>query len=459
MSEEHKKVPEQLGERVMPRSSKEPSSVVNSAPTGDRGVAGRKERGARPRLDPASHPEERGKDASTSSALRGFKITSLDDAIKYIPTLRGAQGGAPTLLPAAPHNARSDRPDPSSRLLIGLAVVTLLVLAASLGYAYWSGYIGDRSDSTQKAINAELEANGLTDVEVAVKHRTATASGSSDSQEARDKALAIIKKHSQIKHVFDVVEIRPTSRQSLAGAAPSFETSPRAAPEPRPTRAPADNLPSFVSGQIRPVAAPVLNPERAPAHELPQSTAESRSQPSAEPRPPESPGQPPPRASSVPTKPKASPAVKRQELTREAQIAKLQDELNNALAQAGFHDIRAKVIDNQTAELTGTAQNFEEKASAAGYVASATRMSVRNYVQVAIAEPPPAPDPLRLEGEINRALRDSGVNGVTAQIENDFSAALKGATRSSTEKEKAFNITQRFKAVRSVKDQIFVVEP
>ena len=74
--------------------------------------------------------------------------------------------------------------------------------------------------------------------------------------------------------------------------------------------------------------------------------------------------------------------------------------------------------------------------------------------------PPPAPtlNPTTLEGEINRALRNGGAGGVTAQVSDDFSVTLKGAATSAAQKDRAFQIARQFKGVGAVKDRIFVVE-
>lgn len=68
------------------------------------------------------------------------------------------------------------------------------------------------------------------------------------------------------------------------------------------------------------------------------------------------------------------------------------------------------------------------------------------------------PDPAKLEGEINRALRSRGVGGVSAQVGDDFSITLKGSTTSTAQKDQAFQIARQFKGVGAVKDRVFVVE-
>ena len=63
----------------------------------------------------------------------------------------------------------------------------------------------------------------------------------------------------------------------------------------------------------------------------------------------------------------------------------------------------------------------------------------------------------KLEGEINRALADGGLKGVAATVGKDRIATLKGSVRSDDEKQKALDITKRFKLIKTVKDIIFVV--
>jgi len=72
---------------------------------------------------------------------------------------------------------------------------------------------------------------------------------------------------------------------------------------------------------------------------------------------------------------------------------------------------------------------------------------------------PPKIDPAKLEGDINRALRNAGLSGVTAEVNDDLEVTLKGSVMSKYEKEKAFEITNRFKEIKGIKDKIFVVQP
>jgi len=71
---------------------------------------------------------------------------------------------------------------------------------------------------------------------------------------------------------------------------------------------------------------------------------------------------------------------------------------------------------------------------------------------------PPKIDPAKLEGDINRALRNAGLSSVTAEVNDNLEVTLKGSVMSQYEKEKAFEITNRFKEIKRIRDKIFVIQ-
>jgi ribosomal protein L40E len=71
----------------------------------------------------------------------------------------------------------------------------------------------------------------------------------------------------------------------------------------------------------------------------------------------------------------------------------------------------------------------------------------------------PAIDLPRLEGQMNKALRIEGLDGVTAEVDEAAGVTLKGVVKGSQDKKKAFKIAKSFKEVRQIKDIIFVIEP
>ena len=64
----------------------------------------------------------------------------------------------------------------------------------------------------------------------------------------------------------------------------------------------------------------------------------------------------------------------------------------------------------------------------------------------------------RLEGQINRALRKEGLDGVTAEVDDSAVVTLKGVVKNLRDKKKAFETAKSFSGVRQVKDIIFVIE-
>ncbi len=79
--------------------------------------------------------------------------------------------------------------------------------------------------------------------------------------------------------------------------------------------------------------------------------------------------------------------------------------------------------------------------------------------EVVLPHPAPAPvDKVKLEGDINRALRRSGLRGVSAEVSDDLSVVLKGSAGSAEEKNRALRIAKSFKTTKGIRDMIFIVE-
>lgn len=164
--------------------------------------------------------------------------------------------------------------------------------------------------------------------------------------------------------------------------------------------------------------------------------------------------------------------------------AQVERGLNQELRTAGLAAVMASVDDKLHADLRGTVAGKEEKEKAVGIArgydgvtgVNATSVKivmpkVRSETPIATPSPsrqpqqtvavPPAPqkrDPAKMEGEIGRNLRASGINGITAQVSDDFVVTLKGSVKSVAEKDRAFDITRQFGAVGPIKDKVFIVE-
>lgn len=69
-----------------------------------------------------------------------------------------------------------------------------------------------------------------------------------------------------------------------------------------------------------------------------------------------------------------------------------------------------------------------------------------------------AKSPAQLEGEINRALRDTGLNEVFSAVDDRYVVLLKGTVSAESLKKKAIGMARSFPQVSAVKDMVFVVE-
>jgi osmotically-inducible protein OsmY len=157
-------------------------------------------------------------------------------------------------------------------------------------------------------------------------------------------------------------------------------------------------------------------------------------------------------------------------------VAAVQRGVNDQLRKGKLANISARVDADGNATLKGTASTAKDKQRAIRLalaqpgvtgVSDSIRVEAPappSFPPVAKKEetpPPPIavrPDPAKLEGEINRALRNGGASGVTAEVGNDFSVTLKGSATSAAQKERAFQIARQFQGVSNLKDRVFVVE-
>lgn len=178
-------------------------------------------------------------------------------------------------------------------------------------------------------------------------------------------------------------------------------------------------------------------------------------------------------ASSPPTAPPLPIAPQAEAPQRAFDKTALERELNSKLRANGVGGVTGRVNPDMGISLSGTVRSKEERERALNLAGSLPGANgLRETIQVAVPQvarlaPPQAPQPAqqaaaidlgKLEGDINRALRNGGTGGVTAQVGDDLSVTLKGSVSSSAEKERAMLVAKQFKGVRAVKDKIFVVE-
>jgi len=145
-------------------------------------------------------------------------------------------------------------------------------------------------------------------------------------------------------------------------------------------------------------------------------------------------------------------------------IGQIERDLNRALRKRGLIEVYVEVNEDLTADLKGYTSNQADKNAALSIARSFTELKeVRQNIivkskPVLSSIPPSRIEPAKIEGDINRALRNEGLGGVTAAVSDDLEVILKGSVLNSKQKRRAFEITSRFKVVRRIKDWIFVVE-
>lgn len=164
--------------------------------------------------------------------------------------------------------------------------------------------------------------------------------------------------------------------------------------------------------------------------------------------------------------------------------ADVEQALNKALGRGGFSSVPVVQIGKDlVASLHGSAVDQAEKDRMLALAKGVTGVrGVKDEIEVTaplpfpepenpeqaeMAPPSPAPpqappensaiDPSKLEGDINRALRNRDINSVTAQVNDDMSLTLKGSA-SADEKERAMQFARQVRGIRGIKDKIFVVE-
>lgn len=163
-------------------------------------------------------------------------------------------------------------------------------------------------------------------------------------------------------------------------------------------------------------------------------------------------------------------------ITIPPQPAFVQEQLNKALADAGLLGVTAEVDEQFVATLTGTTPgavgvSLAEKVAKdiPGVSAVKTQIQISRPFAPDDSRSQPArraasapesetkADPAKFEGEINRALRNAGLGGVTCAVSDDFQATIKGSVGSISQKERAFEIVNGFPEIRKVRDIVFIV--
>jgi osmotically-inducible protein OsmY/ribosomal protein L40E len=323
-----------------------------------------------------------------------------------------------------------------SRSIIVAGGAVLFAIAALTGGAlYWTGYIGDRQGAIAQEINAQLGGKGLGNIKVLVdKQWRATAEGVVASSVEKDLALSLIKEHGQLKEpISDQIRVRPT----------------RAALQAILDKVAADSGWSQVSAQIDDslttitVGGADFGPEARARLEQAMSSALSAAGTSAQARFVYNAG---PAPTDV-----ATPPADGETLARA---------LNEQLQAAGLNGVSAQLDTAGKVRLQGAVSSQEQHDRVIQIASSQAGVAgVVDLLQTAAPQPATENrDPAKLEGEINRLLRNNGLGGVTAQVADDFSLTLKGSATSAGNKNRAFQLARQFPVKGTPRDKVFIVE-
>ena len=103
------------------------------------------------------------------------------------------------------------------RPLLLAAAAGVALIAASGGWAYWQGYVGDRPGSVARSLDDQLAAAGYENVEVAMDGRwIAALSGMVTGSEAHDRAIAMVRNDSDVLDIEDKIIVLPSLVEQIA---------------------------------------------------------------------------------------------------------------------------------------------------------------------------------------------------------------------------------------------------
>ena len=305
-------------------------------------------------------------------------------------------------LPGASSTAADIRENRSKRWIFTTAIAVFVVLCAGgTGALYYFGFIGMNPSRVQKIINSDLLSKGFS-VSVTVDDRwIARIEGTVSADSDKQIALDMVRSNKYVKDVVD----------NMVPPAP-------VEPPPQPPE------------------------ELKPVEEIPASPVE-------EPKTP---------LSSTPSAGVGKPSVSPIQATPNT----IRNSATSSLKKKGLRNVYLEVNEDMRGVLKGYVYSPEDKASALK-IAKAQKglRSVDDNIEV---RQPPIPkaqvapiDPAKLEGEINRAIRNAGISGVTAEVKDDMSVVLKGSVRGNDEKQRAIELAKGFRQATTVRDVIFVV--
>jgi ribosomal protein L40E/osmotically-inducible protein OsmY len=142
---------------------------------------------------------------------------------------------------------------------------------------------------------------------------------------------------------------------------------------------------------------------------------------------------------------------------KSSNFAIIEVEINRALRKSGIKNIYVEVDNDFKATITGYFNKKREKQKAFNIIESYKEITkIDDYTNRNFQIPKINAN--KLKEEIDKALKDRGINKVIVEVDDFLNVTLKGTVKSADEKRKVFEVTDLYKEIRKVKDLVFVVE-
>ncbi len=141
----------------------------------------------------------------------------------------------------------------------------------------------------------------------------------------------------------------------------------------------------------------------------------------------------------------------------------IEENINKYLKESGIKNIYVNVDEDYIVTINGIYNKYDDKNKAVSIIrsykelkglidnTSLKKRDTSKYKKI---------NPATIEGEINRAIRNAGIKGVFAEVEEDLEVTLKGSVLTVEDRDKIFQIADSFKdkGIKTIRDMVFVVE-
>jgi osmotically-inducible protein OsmY len=321
-----------------------------------------------------------------------------------------AERRAPRPVPREPEVEHKKKRSPFALIAIVLGI--LLAASAAGGVLYWKGMIGNRQESVAEAINVAARDQGFDAVTIDVsKDWIASVSGSVTGQVRKDELLALVRQNTNITSVTETLVVHPGADElgqqlSDALAARGFKT---------------------VTATVGPDLIATLT-----------GTVDDPSQ-----------------ATVALDTARGVAGLKDVQSAIKLSVNARQTALTQALAQRGFDQVTAQVIDDNTVNVTGNVYSQEDKDKLQQLVANTTGAATVNDT-TQIVERPVVVNPAQVEADINKALQKAGLSSIAAVVDEKLNATLVGTVSRASDRDRAMKTARKVTTLKALRSEIEV---